>query len=50
MVSNYLYNLIKGNSIRKLRINGKNIEITNKNISIKIIEGEISINDPETNR
>jgi hypothetical protein len=49
IVSNYLYSLIKKREIKEIKINGKKIEITNENISIKIIEGELSVKNGERN-
>jgi|TergutMp193P3_1026864.scaffolds.fasta_scaffold10904_6 hypothetical protein len=45
VVANFLYNLIKTHKIKEIRINGKKIEINTRDISIKIIEGELSINE-----
>ena len=43
IVSNYLYDLIKKKKIKEIKINGKKIEITYGNLSIKIIEGELNV-------
>jgi len=45
IISNYLYSLIKDQKIKEIKINGKKIEITSDKISIKIIEGELSVKD-----
>jgi hypothetical protein len=47
IVANYLYNLFTTKKIKEIKINGKKIEITNKDLSIKIIEGELIINEPK---
>jgi len=46
IVTNYLYDLIRKKKIKEIKINGKKIEITCGDLSIKIIEGELNVTNP----
>ena len=47
IVANYLYDLVRKKKINEIKINGKRIEITDGETSIKIIEGELNVKKPE---